>query len=61
MSDRMDGDQPAPSWFWVSLALLLIASIIFYVLVNNDRKDQINIEKQTTFLQVPPGNGNIVF
>ena len=61
MYDRMDGHRPAPSWFWVSLALLLIASIVFYVLVNNDRKDQINIEKQTTFLQVPPGNGNIVF
>jgi hypothetical protein len=48
---KMDGRQPAPAWFWVSLVLLIVATIIFYIIVNDDRRDQVNIEKQTTFIQ----------
>lgn len=48
---KMDGRQPAPAWFWISLVLLIVAAIIFYIIVNNDRRDQVNIEKQTTSIQ----------
>jgi hypothetical protein len=48
---KMDGHQPAPSWFWISLVLLIVATIIFYMIVNDDKKDQVNTEKQTTFFQ----------
>ena len=47
---KMDGHQPAPSWFWISLVLLIVATIIFYIIVNDDRRDQVNIEKQATFI-----------
>lgn len=49
---KMDGKKRAPSWFWVALALIVIASIIAYIIFQNDnRTDQVNTEKQTTFLQ----------
>lgn len=48
---KMDGRQPAPSGFWISLILLIVATIIFYILVNHDRWGQKDIEKQTTFIQ----------
>jgi hypothetical protein len=48
---KMDGHQPAPAWFWISLALLIVATIIFYIIVNDDRSGQVNTEKQTTFIQ----------
>ena len=48
---KMDGRQPAPAWFWISPVLLIVAAIIFYIIVNNDRRDQVNIEKQTTSIQ----------
>ena len=48
---KMEGRQPAPAWFWISLVLLIVAAIIFYIIVNNDRRDQVNIEKQTTSIQ----------
>jgi hypothetical protein len=48
---KMDGHQPVPSWFWISLVLLIVATIIFYILVNDDSRDHVNIEKQTTFIQ----------
>jgi len=48
----MDGKKRAPAWFWIALALIVIASVIAYIIFQNDnRKDQINTEKQTTFLQ----------
>lgn len=48
----MEGKKQAPAWFWIALALIVIASVIAYVIFQNDnRKDQINTEKQTTFLQ----------
>jgi len=48
---KMDGRQPAPSWFWISLVLLIVATIIFCTIVNHDRWGQKDIEKQTTFIQ----------
>ena len=48
---KMDGSQPAPLWFWISLVLLIVATIIFYIIVNDDRRGQVNTEKQTTFIQ----------
>jgi len=48
---KMDGPQPAPRWFWISLVLLIVASIIFYIIVNNDRSDNVNTEKQIIFIQ----------
>jgi len=48
---KMDGRQPAPAWFWISLILLVVATIIFYIIVNDDRKVHVNIEKQTAFIQ----------
>ena len=49
---KMDGKKRAPAWFWIALALIVIASVIAYIIFQNDnRKDQINTEKQTTFLQ----------
>ena len=49
---KMDGKKQAPAWFWISLALIVIASIIAYIIFQNDnRTDQVNPEKQTTLLQ----------
>ena len=53
---KMDGKKRAPAWFWIALALIVIASVIAYIIFqNDDRKDQINTEKQTTFLQAADG------
>lgn len=53
---KMEGKKSAPTWFWISLGLIIIGSIILYVIFNNDnRGDQINTEKKTTFQQVQPG------
>jgi hypothetical protein len=30
---------------------LVVATIIFYIIVNDDRKGHVNIEKQTEFIQ----------
>ena len=48
---KMDGDRPAPKWFWISLVLLIIAAIIFYTIVNDDRWGQKNTGKQTELIQ----------
>ena len=48
---KMDGRQPAPKWFWISLALLIIATMIFYIVVNNDRRGQKNTGNQTELIQ----------
>jgi hypothetical protein len=48
---KMDGRQPAPAWFWISLVLLIVATIIFYIIVNGDRWGRANPEKQTEFIQ----------
>ena len=48
---KMDRAQKAPAWFWVSLVLLLIGSIIAYIMLQGDRAEQINKEKGTTYLQ----------
>ena len=48
---KMDGHQKAPAWFWISLVLLVVATIIFYLFVNDDRSGQLNTEKQTGFIQ----------
>ena len=49
---KMDNHQKAPAWFWISLTLLIVGAIIFYIIVNDDRRDQVNIEKQATFFQI---------
>lgn len=46
----MDGHQPAPLWFWISLVLLIVAAILFYIM-NYDRREQVNSEKQTSLIQ----------
>lgn len=48
---KMDGAQPTPKWFWISLALLIIATIIFYIIVNDDRWGDKNTGKQTELIQ----------
>ncbi|HEU4858879.1 MAG TPA: hypothetical protein VFT15_03545 [Chitinophagaceae bacterium] len=49
---KMDGKKRAPAWFWIALALIVVASIIAYIIFQNDnRTDQVNTERQTTFLQ----------
>ena len=48
---KMDGHQPAPLWFWISLVLLIVATILFYIIVNDDRREQVNLEKQTSLIQ----------
>jgi hypothetical protein len=48
---KMDGHRPAPTWFWISLVLLILATIIFYLIVHDDRRDQVNVERKTTFIQ----------
>jgi hypothetical protein len=48
---KMDGRQPAPVWFWISLILLIIATIIFYVIVQDDRWGQKNTGNQTELIQ----------
>lgn len=48
---KMGGHQKAPSWFWVSLALLLIGTILAYIVLQGGRKDQVNMEKGTTYWQ----------
>jgi hypothetical protein len=48
---KMDGHQRAPAWFWLSLVLLIVATIIFYIIVNNDRSGQVNTEKRGTLTQ----------
>lgn len=54
---KMDGKKRAPAWFWIALALIVIASIIVYIIFQNDnRTDQVNTEKQTTFLQAANRN-----
>jgi hypothetical protein len=57
----MDLDQDlnrrhaAPSEFWFGLAVLTIATLIALILLNNDgRKDQLNVEKKTTYLKDAP-------
>jgi len=48
---KMDGDRPAPTWFWISLVLLIVATIIFYIIVNDDRRGEKNTGKPTSFIQ----------
>ena len=48
---KMDGRQPAPAWFWISLVLLTVATIIFCIIVNGDRWGRADTEKQTGFIQ----------
>ena len=48
---KMDGAQPAPRWFWISLVLLIVATMIFYIIVNADRWGRKNTERQTGFIQ----------
>ena len=38
-------------WFWIVLFLLLIGAIVVYVMLRDNRTDQINSGKPTTFLQ----------
>ena len=48
---KMHGHQRAPAWFWISLFLLVVATIIFYIIVNDDGSDHVSTEKQTTLIQ----------
>jgi|RhiMethySRZTD1v2_1073278.scaffolds.fasta_scaffold1106981_1 hypothetical protein len=48
---KMDGHQRAPGWFWISLVLLVVATIIFCIIVNDDGSDHVSPEKQTTLIQ----------
>jgi hypothetical protein len=54
LEQELNKRRAAPSEFWIGLALLTIAAIIAYILLNNSqREDQINIEKRTTYLNEP--------
>ena len=53
---KMDGAQPAPKWFWISLVLLIVATIIFYIIVNDDRWGQKKTGQQTEITQNTKGN-----
>jgi hypothetical protein len=45
-------NKKVPAWFWITLFLLIVGSIIAYIIFLNDgRTDQINRKKKTTFLQ----------
>lgn len=55
LDQELNRRRTAPSEFWFGLALLTIATIIALILLNNDgRKDQVNIEKKTTYLKGTP-------
>ena len=44
---QTDGNKPAPTWFWVSLVLIVIATIIAFMLFQNDReRNQFETEKK---------------
>jgi hypothetical protein len=44
---QTDGNKPAPLWFWISLALIVIASIIAYMLLQHDKEtNQLEMEKK---------------
>jgi hypothetical protein len=44
---QTDGNKPAPTWFWVSLALIIIATIIAFFIFQNDReRNQLEMEKK---------------
>ena len=50
-----ENKKRAPTWYWVLLALIVVASIIAYILLQNDgRTDQINTEEQTTYQAPAP-------
>jgi preprotein translocase subunit YajC len=47
-----EGRRRPAAEFWITLALLFIATLIMYILIfDKDRRDQIKLEKKTTFLQ----------
>ena len=44
---QTDDNKPAPTWFWVSLVLIVIATIIAFMLFQNDReRNQFETEKK---------------
>ena len=48
---KRDGHQRASAWFWISLVLLIVTTIVFYILVNDKRRNHVNTEKQAEFIQ----------
>lgn len=55
LDQELNRRHEAPSEFWFGLALLTIATIIALILLSNDgRKDQLNMEKRTTYLKETP-------
>lgn len=49
---KMDGNQPAPAWFWLSLALIAVGSIILYVIFQHDKeRNQLRMEKKISFYE----------
>jgi len=50
--DKFELDRRrAPAWFWIAVALLVLASIIMYIIFTHDgRDDQRNVEKKTTLI-----------
>lgn len=47
---QTDGNKPAPTWFWISLSLIIIASIIAFFILQNDRqRNQADMEKKISF------------
>jgi len=48
MAKNIDGERKTPTWFWLTLMLILMAAIIIYFVTQYDgRTDQRNIEKST--------------
>jgi hypothetical protein len=48
----MDGKKQAPAWVWIALALIVIASVVAYIIFQNDKRtDQVNTGSKPPFFQ----------
>ena len=46
MAQNIDAGRKAPTWFWVTLAAILLGAIIIYFVTRNEgRTDQQNMEE----------------
>jgi len=51
-------NKKVPAWFWITLFLLIVGSIIAYIVFQNDgRTDQMNTEKKTTYIEYKSNYG----
>lgn len=44
---QIDAKRKAPTWFWLTLLIILVTAIVVYFVTRNDgRTDQINTEEK---------------